>query len=68
MAFTLDAIWNLRNQILHNGGQANIVVIASNIDHRFQEFVFAITSEKPSIVAGDVKQWPRARTPRPPRQ
>ena len=48
MAFTLDAIWNLRNQILHNGGQANIVVIASNIDHRFQEFVFAMTSDKPT--------------------
>ena len=55
MAFTLDAIWNLRNQILHNGGQANIVFIASNIDNMYQEFVSTMINGKPSIVAGELK-------------
>ena len=32
VAFTLDAIRNLRNQILHNGSQANIIATARNIE------------------------------------
>ena len=35
MAFTLDAIWNLRNQILHDCGQANTIAIAWIIENRF---------------------------------
>ena len=55
MAFTLDAIWNLRNQILHNGGQANIIATARNIENRFQELASAVISEKPFRVEGDAK-------------
>ena len=42
MTFTLDAIWNLRNQILYNGNQANIIATARNIENAFQEFASAI--------------------------
>lgn len=53
MAFTLDVIWNLRNQILHNGGQANITATTRTIENRFQEFAYAMESEKPFRVEGD---------------
>ena len=53
MAFTSDVIWNLRNQILHNGGQANITATTRNIENRFQEFAYAMESEKPFRVEGD---------------
>ena len=35
LSFTLDAIWNLRNQILHDCGQANTIAIAWIIENRF---------------------------------
>ena len=53
MAFTSDVIWNLRNQILHNGGQANITATTRNIENKFQEFTYAMESEKPFRVEGD---------------
>ena len=52
MAFTY-VIWNLRNQILDNGGQANITATTRNIENRFQEFAYAMESEKPFRVVGD---------------
>ena len=57
MAFTLDAIWNLRNQILHDCGQANIIAIARNIENSFLEFASAMKSEKPFRVEGDAEHW-----------
>ena len=37
----------MRNQILHNGGQANITATTRNIENWFQEFAYAMESEKP---------------------
>ena len=51
--YGLHVIWNLRNQILHNGGQANITATTRNIENRFQEFAYAMESEKPFRVEGD---------------
>ncbi|KAL0017509.1 hypothetical protein SO802_004578 [Lithocarpus litseifolius] len=60
LAYNLDAIWNLRNQILHNGGQANIIATARNIENRFQELASAMISENPFRVEGDQEKKAKA--------
>ena len=36
------SLTNMRNQVLHNGGQANIIATTRNIENKFQEFVTAM--------------------------
>ena len=45
----------MRNQVLHNGGQANIIATTRNIEKWFQEFATAIIIEKLFRVEGDAK-------------
>ncbi len=37
MAFTLEVIWNLRNQMIHNWGQVNLLSVIKKLDSRVLE-------------------------------
>ena len=39
MTFTLDSIWNLRNHIVHNGGEVNIMATICVIENRVKEYL-----------------------------
>ena len=39
IALTLEAIWNLRNQVCFKGEKCNIIAIIMMLNHRFHEMV-----------------------------
>jgi hypothetical protein len=41
MIITFEAIWNLRNQITHSGGEINLVSTIRGIEARVQEFLLS---------------------------
>ncbi len=51
MALTLETIWSLRNQMIHNGGQVKLLSIIKNLDARVLEYMDSLKAS--SQVQGD---------------
>ena len=45
MTLTLDSIWNLRNHIVHNGGEVNILATIYAMENRVKEYLLALAHE-----------------------
>ena len=45
MAFTLEEIWRIRNQVLHQNVRLDIPASSQNISHRFQEFISVFSNQ-----------------------
>ena len=56
MIITLEAIWNLRNQITHNGGEINLISTIKGIEARVQEFLLS-QELPPQHIHMDVTKW-----------
>ena len=56
MIITLEAIWNLRNQITHNGGEINLISTIKGIEARVQEFLLS-QEIPPQHIHMDVTKW-----------
>ena len=37
-ALTLEAIWNMRNKVVHGGGQINLIAIIKSLEKKVIEF------------------------------
>ena len=61
MALTLEAIWNLRNQVLHKGRKVNILSVINLLEIRYNEFV-QMLGHKGSITAPEAMRWQKPPT------
>ena len=52
MIITFEAIWNLRNQITHSGGEINLVSTIRGIEARVQEFLLSQKSSSSTYPFG----------------
>uniref|UniRef100_A0A2N9F619 Reverse transcriptase zinc-binding domain-containing protein n=2 Tax=Fagus sylvatica TaxID=28930 RepID=A0A2N9F619_FAGSY len=62
IATTLDSIWNLRNQVVHQDYKFNILVIIKNLESRILEH-FHVLEESDSIVDTPIRGMERWKPP-----
>ena len=46
MLITLEAIWYMRNKLLHNGGHIDIMKTTQNIEKRIMEYAKTLSKDK----------------------
>ena len=57
MAVTMEAIWHLRNQVLHNGNEVNIISTICNAKNRVKEYLIALDHEQDKDRSVKLTSW-----------
>ena len=57
MTVTMEAIWHLRNQVLHNGNEVNIISTICNAKNRVKEYLIALDHEQDKDRSVKLTSW-----------
>lgn len=57
MAFTLEEIWRIQNQVLHHNVRIHIPASSQNIIYRFQEYIIATSEPEHPKTQSTLSHW-----------